>query len=172
MAKTLSNTPPPPRKPKSKKLILIALAVLVLLGLGGGGYWYASSHGASDPGGSKKAAHKTPSKDTSPEAVLQLQSFVVNLADPNQGDFLRVSIALGLGKPLPAGGEGGPGKGSPLIPQVRDAILADLSTWKSNDLLALNGKKELKEQLLATLHKKVPELDVTDIYFTDFLIQQ
>lgn len=169
MTKTLNNSPLP-RKPKSKNLIIVVLAVLVFLGLGGGGYWYASGQGASLFGGSKKVAPPKPPKDAPPAAVLKLKSFVVNLADPNQAAFLRVSVALGLGKPL--AGKSESGKDSPLIPQVRDALLGDLSTWKSNDLLARNGKKHLKKQLLATLHRKVPELDVIDIYFTDFLIQQ
>lgn len=169
MAKTLNNAPLQ-RQPKSKKLIIIAVAVFVFLALGGGSYWYASGHGLPFLGHSKTVGAKVPEKDASPAAILQLKSFVVNLADPNQAAFLRVGIALGLSKPLQ--GASHSEKDSPYTPQVRDAILSVLSTWKSGDLLAKDGKKDLKKQLLATLQQRVPELGVVEVYFTDFLIQQ
>lgn len=138
--------------------------------MGGGGYWYASGHSIPFLRESEKGVQKAPAKDASPSAVLQLHSFVVNLNDQDQNAFLQVSIALALDKPLPRASENG--KESPCVPEVRDAILSVLSTWKSGDLLAIGGKKKLKKQLLGVLQHEVPELGVVDIYFTDFLVQQ
>lgn len=168
MEKALNDNPQQ-HKPKSKRLAVIAAAIAFLV-LGGGGYWYASNYGISILRQSKKAAAKTPGKDAPPAAVLQLHNFVVNLADPDHGAFLRVGIALGLDKPLPA--EGNSEKDSPYTPQIRDAILCVLATWKSGELLAPDGRSKLKKQLLNALQRKIPELGVVDVYLTDFLIQQ
>ncbi|HET7099954.1 MAG TPA: flagellar basal body-associated FliL family protein, partial [Terriglobia bacterium] len=105
-----------------------------------------------------------------PVAVLHLETFVVNLADPDHSSFLRLGVALGLSKPLPKGGESE--KDAPYIPNIRDAILNVLGSWQSSALLAPDGKEKLKQQLLHVLQQRAPELGIVDIYFTDFLIQQ
>lgn len=169
MGNTLSNSPQRP-KSKFKKLVVIAVTVLVVVTLGSAGLWYASRHNLPFFKRPKDTASKAAAENAPPVAVLQLQSFVVNLADPGQTAFLRVGLALGLSTPLPK--SSGSEKDSPFTPQVRDAVLSVLSTWKSEDLLAPDGRKKLKEQLLHILQQRIPELGIVDIYFTDFLIQQ
>jgi flagellar FliL protein len=103
--------------------------------------------------------------------MLHLESFVVNLADADGGRFLRLGIDLGLESPLPTawGGEKGPG-----VPtaRIRDSILAVLTTWRSDALLASDGKQKLKAELVRALREHVPELGVREVYFTDFLVQR
>jgi flagellar FliL protein len=99
-----------------------------------------------------------------------LESFVVNLADAEENRYLRVGIDLGVENPLPTKGAGGQG-GLPTA-RVRDSILAVLATWRSNALLASEGKQKLKEELLHALQDRVPELGVKEVYFTDFLVQR
>ncbi|MEJ2006639.1 MAG: flagellar basal body-associated FliL family protein [Acidobacteriota bacterium] len=164
------NNAPQQRESGSKKLVLIAVAGVMFLALGGGGFWYASHQSLPFVGRPTRTTSRTRSKDAPPVAVFQLQSFVVNLADPDHSAFLRIGIALGLEKPLAASGDSE--KNSPYTPQVRDAVLGVLSTWKSQDLLAPEGRTKLKKQLLKTLQQKIPEMGVTDIYFTDYLVQQ
>ncbi len=152
------------------KLFAIAVAALVFLALAGTGFWYVTHHGLPFSRRASGPAPKAAAQDASPAAVFQLQTFVVNLADPDHSAFLRIGIALGLDKPLSAISDSE--KNSPYTPQVRDAVLSVLSSWKSEDLLAPDGRKKLKKQLLQCLRQRIPELGVVDIYFTDFLIQQ
>lgn len=169
----MGNSPsssPQQQRSGSKKLTVIAAAVVLFLGLGGGGYWYASHYDLAFSRQVKSKGATASNKDAPPAVVLQLHSFVVNLADPDRSAFLRIGIALGLDKPLAKSGDSE--KDSPYTPQIRDAVLSVLSTCKSGDLLAPGGRKKLKQQLLETLQKRIPELGVTDIYFTDYLIQQ
>ncbi|MDE3180851.1 MAG: flagellar basal body-associated FliL family protein [Acidobacteriota bacterium] len=105
--------------------------------------------------------------DAPPVATIKLDTFVVNLADQNNDAYLRLSVTLGLGKALPK-----EDNSSVTVPEVRDTILGVLTAWQSSDLLAQGGKAKLKAQLLAALDKRDPGLDVQDIYFTDFLIQE
>jgi flagellar FliL protein len=104
-------------------------------------------------------------------AVMHLESFVVNLADPEENRFLRIGIDLGLENSLPAKGGGGEETGVPTA-RLRDTILAVLSTWRSDALLAPDGKQKLKEELVRALRDRAPELGVREVYFTDFLVQR
>jgi flagellar FliL protein len=139
-------------------LLLFGLAVLTAVGSLG---CKSSSQASKDPG---KNSHAPQIK-----GVLHLESFVVNLADPEDNRFLRVGIDLGLENPLPAK-EGKEGE----VPtaRIRDCILAVLSTWHSDALLAPEGKEKLKDELVHALRQRVPELGVKEVYFTDFLVQR
>lgn len=105
------------------------------------------------------------------KGVLHLEPFVVNLADPEENRFLRVGIDLGLERPLP-GKEGKGGEGDVPAARIRDCILYVLSTWRSEALLAPEGKQKLKDEILRALQDRVPELGVKEVYFTDFLVQR
>jgi flagellar FliL protein len=122
---------------------------------------------------SSQTSH-APGKDShAPQvkAVLHLEAFVVNLADPEENRFLRVGIDLGLENPLSAK-EGKGGEGEVPIARIRDCILAVLSTWHSDALLTPEGKQKLKEELVRALRERAPELGVKEVYFTDFLVQR
>jgi flagellar basal body-associated protein FliL len=104
------------------------------------------------------------------ESTLVLETFVVNLdsnsAGSGQRAYLRVGVTLGLGHPLP--------RNRPeAIPTalVRDTILAVLATAKPEELLKLEGKRQLKDELLKALQERVPQLAVENVYFTEFLVQ-
>lgn len=155
--------PPPPEEKKSSKLGLIIGAVVALLIAGVGVFFWMSN--------SKKPAKengKKPAKNVEVMSVLHLETFVVNIIDPEQKTFLRIGIDLGLGK-KPGKGEGGE---SAPVALVRDTILSVLSVQKPDDLLMPEGKTRLKEQLLKALQQRAPELEVQEVYFTEFLMQR
>ena len=107
-----------------------------------------------------------------PPVVLQLDSFIVNLADADQMTYLRLAVALAV-KPSGGGKEHDEASGlKPLVPEIRDTILSVVTQWRSDQLLAPGGKEHLKQSLLAALHQRLPQLDLQDVYFTDFLVQR
>ncbi|MGH9407390.1 MAG: flagellar basal body-associated FliL family protein [Terriglobia bacterium] len=165
-APAAANAAGPEVSKKKSKLLLIVIVLVVLLALGGGGYLMMSRRAMA---GSKKAQPKV-DPDAPPAAMVPLDSFLVNLADPGRQAFLRVGISLALSKPPAASSEGA--NELAWIPEVRDSVLAVLTTWQSTDLLAPGGKKKLKAQLLSALQQRMPQLGITGVYFTDFLIQQ
>jgi len=122
-----------------------------------------------------RSSSQTSSSNNAPasavKAVLHLESFVVNLADPEGNRYLRVGIEIGLGSPLGAK-MGKDGEGEIPVARIRDCILTVLSTWRSDALLAPEGKEKLKAELVTALRRRVPGLDVSEIYFTDFLVQR
>lgn len=104
--------------------------------------------------------------DAQDKGVLHLEPFVVNLADTEDNRFLRVGIDLGLDKAVS-------GKESDAsAARVRDCVIFVLSTWRSDALLAPDGKQKLKDEILHSLQDRVPDLGVKEVYFTDFLVQR
>lgn len=150
-------------KPKSGKLpLILGGAIALLLLVGGGGAWYLHH--------SKVQASGAPAKaDTRPAGIIHLESFIVNLADEGQITYLRASIDLGVDK-VPVDKK--EGDGTTPTARIRDAILGVLATRKSEELLTTEGKQKLKQDLIATLNDRVPEIGVREIYFTDFLVQR
>ena len=140
-------------------LLLLGLAMFIA----GGPACKSSSHNPKTQGKGSSAPHIV--------AVLHLEPFVVNLADPDENRFLRVGIDLGLENPISAkGGKGGEGE----VPtaRVRDCILGVLSNWRSDDLLAPEGKQKLKNEIVHALRDRAPELGAREVYFNDFLVQR
>ncbi len=141
-------------------LMLLGLAVLTVVGSLG----CKKSSPASNGPGKDAQAPKV-------KAVMHLEPFVVNLADSEENRFLRIGIDLGLESPLSAK-EGKGGEGEVPTARIRDCILAVLSTWHSDALLAPEGKQKLKDELVHALRERAPELAVKEVYFTDFLVQR
>jgi flagellar FliL protein len=144
---------------KSSSLVLI-LAVVVVLAVAGGGAWFYLHQG--------KTAQAAPPQAEQLHTV-HLEGFTVNLADVEENHFLRITIDLGLGHaPKPAK------EGESEIPtaRVRDAILTVLTAGKADTLITQDGKTQLKAAVLSALQQRVPELDVREVYFTEFLVQR
>lgn len=103
------------------------------------------------------------------KAVVHLEPFVVNLADPEDNRFLRIGIDLGV---QAAVSKEGKGEGEVPMARIRDCILGVLSMWRSDALLAPDGKQKLRQDLVRALQSRVPELAIKEVYFTDFLVQR
>jgi flagellar protein FliL len=130
--------------------------VLPLVILAGVGIWFWASHG------SESSASQT----TRVRSTLHLETFVLNLADTDQRSYLRVGVDLGLNQEAKRGEEAGP------VAPVRDTILSVLAEAKVDDLMTPAGKAKLKENLLQALQRRMPQLGVEEVYFTEFLIQR
>ena len=128
-----------------------------MLVLGSVGVWFWMGHRAETAVGGESEARV--------KFTLHLESFVLNLGDPDQRSYLRVGVDLGLGR------EAAKADTLPVAP-VRDTILGVLAQAKVDELLDAKGKDNLKNDLLRALNRRVPELEVREIYFTEFLIQR
>jgi flagellar protein FliL len=154
-----------PEEQKSGSALRTTIVVLLLLAIAvTAGLWFHS----------RKLRAAAPAKPATPQAkvnaVMHLESFTVNLADKEQSSYLRVGIDLGLGHDLPGGREGE--KSAQITPMIRDTLLGVLSIWTSEQLLAPDGKTKLKADLVKALQDRAPELEVKEVYFTDFLVQR
>lgn len=159
MPDTQENSPDqaaPPKKKGSKSLV--ALLLIVNLLAGAGFFFWRRSIDRNRPVVVEQPKVKE---------VVHLEGFVVNLADRESHAFLRVGVDIGEFQGKKAAAEGlNP------IPVMRDTILSIVSTYKSEDLLTAEGKAKLKQELVTALQHRVPDAQVAEVYFTEFLVQQ
>jgi flagellar basal body-associated protein FliL len=152
------------KKPRSNTLV-IGVVLLCAIGFGAWRTFFRSSPvNPADPA-------QAPSGTT----VLQLESFTVNLADPEEGRFLRTTMSLGVDGKLPPAAKVESrephGEGVSMA-TIRDSILTVLAQCKSSDLLRPEGKLKLKADLVNALNRDVPALQTREVYFTEFLVQR
>jgi flagellar protein FliL len=159
MAQTENKTSTEPEK-KSSSMVLILALLVVAMGAGAGAYFYFHQ---------TKTAQAAPTAEPETLHTVHLEGFTVNLADVEENHFLRVTIDIGLGHVPKAAKEG-----ESEIPtaRVRDAILTVLTAGKADVLITQEGKAQLKKEILAALQRVAPELDVREVYFTEFLVQR
>ncbi|HQU83401.1 MAG TPA: flagellar basal body-associated FliL family protein [Pyrinomonadaceae bacterium] len=117
---------------------------------------------------SKSSLKSAIPSDEDVKSVIELQPFIVNLADEDQARYLRLSVSVGIG-----GEEGGKEeKASPIfITRVRNAMLAVLSVKSSEEVLTVEGKAKLRKELLKAAQAASEEPHVEAIYITDFIVQ-
>ena len=143
------SVPASARKTKRWPVVVIAL----VLGATGIFVWWGPQRSTSAAGGAA-------------ESTLALETFVVNLTGSSQRAYLRVGITLGLTHPLSRNqADAVP------IALVRDTILSVLATAQPETLLQIEGKRQLKEELLKALQERVPQMAIQNVYFTEFLVQ-
>lgn len=162
-ATTIASNSTDPAERSSVSLILV-VACLALLG-GAASTWYVLHRGTPS-----EAAPLQP-VTSAPKYLLHLEGFTVNLADPEETHFLRVTMDLGVDH-LPPGTNEEKGTAAVPVGRVRDAILSVLTACKADQLLTADGKTQLKRNLVEVLQRQVPELGVREVYFTEFLVQR
>lgn len=190
MSEVVTETTEAPKQGSKKFLIIIVLAVVLLGGGGAGAYFFLfASKTAEGSEETKKSSKKAKAadeeetddttdkksgsiknslpKDEDVKKIIELQPFIVNLADENEARYLRLTVSLGVG-----GAEGGEEKPDQLfITRVRNAMLAVLSEKKSEEILTVEGKTKLRKELLKAAQAASEEPHVEAIYITDFIVQ-
>lgn len=124
---------------KSSKLLVIVLLAVVL---GGGGFFGFRIMNAKGAGPKPLKVGQT----------IQLEEFLVNLADGKT--FLKTGIALGIAEGMTLG-HGGAGHGEKAAepPEVRDAIIMILTSKQPSDLATIEGKERLKREIIRRLNQ-------------------
>jgi flagellar FliL protein len=161
LEEVVAEEPVPKQRGTGKKKATVAVLLFAI----GMGVWWAFLR--------PRATNST--EQASPRTVLPLESFTVNLADPEEGHFLRATLAIGVEGQLPSIGkpEGKtPEIGAVSMATIRDSIISVLTTCKSVDLLTPEGKAKLKADLVSALNRDVPALQAREVYFTEFLVQR
>lgn len=172
-----AETQAAPAKKKSRKLILIFLLLALLAGCGGGVYYWRvraalrervakeAADRKETPGDQSGKSGNAAGGDAEVTQVIELQPFIVNLADKNESRYLRMTISLGIG-------DVGEAKVDPLFTtKIRNAILAAISTRTSDQILTVEGKAALRKEMLSAARDAASKPEILTIYITDFIIQ-
>ena len=156
-------------------LIIVGLVLLLVLVMGGGMFMIYTKLPSASPKAVVSEAEPEPEvipEKAKPEdigAVVSMDTFIVNLADPGGNRYLRVTMDLEL-----AGKTAGKTAGDELakrMPQIRDAILMILSTKRYADISTPEGKTALREEILNAVNGLLASSQISRIYFKEFVIQ-
>jgi flagellar protein FliL len=148
---------------KTSKIVLI----LLVLNLGASGFGTFKAVTA-------KPAHAAPAKEDKHEAnakievtgpVIALDPFVVNLDEPGQSRYLKVTFQLEL---IKADTQAAIEKNKQVI---RDAILSHLSGLKLADTLGVAAKDKLRADVMKKLEEIVGEHKVRRMFLQEFVVQ-
>lgn len=148
------------------KLVILLVAVLVL----GGGGFFAWKMGMLNKflGGEKQAhASKVEKKDAPLDVgpTRSLDTFLVNLADPNGKRYLKVKMDLELSEDKMIL------ELDKRLPQLRDTILTTLCSKTYEEIGTLEGKMQLRMEIMARLNQHLKTGKVKNLYFTEFIVQ-
>ena len=146
----------------------IIMIVMLLLLLGGGGvaaYWFLMGPGAkSAEQTAEEQGEAVQAQRLSPE-IVTLAPFIVNLADPLGRRFLRLTLDVEVnGKEAAADLNRSESR-------VRDAIILLLSSKTFTDLASMESKIILKNEIVDRLNQIIGAGRVSNVYFTEFVIQ-
>ena len=174
-----SSASEPVKLPIVSLLIAVVLGVVVAtLGVGGIVYYLARSGRLLMQGGA--AARVEPVGLVATHAMV-LEPLLVNLADSGGNAYLRVGLTLRMADVADKGGakskdeKSSDGKGAKDVEAaaaVRDTALMVLGRQTSEGLLSVDGKERLKAELKAAMAEHNADLKVTDMFFTEFLVQR
>jgi flagellar FliL protein len=144
------------KKPKSLKLFIVLGIAVILLGAAGGGAWFFFWKGKPTP---------PPATAASNGHIYKMEPFLVNLADPGQPRYLKVTLNLESNQEKPSG------EYEKRQPQLRDAILTILSSRHYRDVMTSEGKAALREEIKGKVNQLLVNLKAQNIFFTEFVIQ-
>jgi flagellar FliL protein len=157
-----------PKKSKKMLIIVILFGVLLLI-IAGGAAAYLVLGGKAKP--SQDGDHGSAAAEVSKTPVfVSIEPYVVNL-QPETGDqFLQTSLTLQVNDEATSEAI------KTFMPLVRSRLLIALSSKKASELITVEGKKKLTEEIIATLNEPFtpggkPQ-QVNDVFYTSFVIQQ
>jgi len=152
----------------SNKLIFLLVAVLLVLTVGLGAGLLMMWNKLSDlntqnnlvvnPGTQQAQA-------AAPGPLFSLETFIVNLADQERSRYLRVTMDLELAKSTDAAVI------NDRLSQVRDSILMILPSRQFGEIASMEGKIALRDEIIARLNSLFNKKVVTNIFFTEFVVQ-
>ncbi|MCF8094263.1 MAG: flagellar basal body-associated FliL family protein [Desulfobacteraceae bacterium] len=153
-----------PAKSKNK-IFLICLPLLILLfAAGGAGFYFM---GVFDSGGSAQAGQQRRDARENEKLgpLVKMEDFVVNIMHEDSSRFLKLGISMEVKD------EEGSKAIKKRAPQIRDAVLMLLGNKRYSEIKDLQGKMQLKADLLARIQELSGQGEVTNLYFTDFVVQ-
>lgn len=173
MSEKKSGSETAPAQKDTKKWIVLGAIALVLLGGGtAAGYLLGARNTPAPPPAETADPTATPTSttpaSTGKEAVgpmINIDSFIVNILDDQGNRYLKAAITLEVdGKPAAD-------ELNARLPQVRDAILLHVGNKAFQELNDLQGKLQLRAELITRLNQLLQKGKVQKIYFTDFVVQ-
>jgi flagellar FliL protein len=160
MAEPEAEAAVPEIRKKSKLVLWLILSAAIVL-LSGGGFLARRYFLRPTP---------PPASEDKVEvkSVMNLESFLVNLADMDSARFVKVTFRLGLDD-VKAGEEYA--NDQVVLAATRDKIITLLSTKSAEDLLTVQGKERLRKEIREQVNAILPKGKITEVFIMEFMVQ-
>jgi len=153
-------------------------AAVLAVGMLGGGFFMGGGNSAPAPVAAAPAAAEEPAEEAHAAGpIVEAEPITVNLSD---GHYLKVGLALQMAAPEgEAAAEGGGGHGggeaeaepaAGLTARALDEAIALFPHHSMEELTDLARRAEVKEHLAERIREVYTD-EVTDVYFTEFVMQ-
>ena len=161
---------------KRSKMLTLMLIVTLALALGSGAFAFLTSKNvgaqvdavrlASDKSGDEaEVAIEEMGAAREVGVIHPLGSFVVNLLDPGNLRYINCRIELEV-------------EDSETVraitsreAQFKDTVISLLGNQTYEDVLGVEGKARLREELLVRFNRLLPEGQIARVYLTEFVVQ-
>lgn len=149
---------------KGKLILIIAGSIVMLLSVGIAAYLLgASSSSSSENSVMEKSAQDTGNAAIGP--MVDINEFIINILDKNETRYLKAAITIELDNEETAL------EVTERMAQIRDAIILLIGNKTFAELSDLQGKLQLRAEIIARLNKLLTTGKVKGIYFTEFVVQ-
>ncbi len=159
------------------KLVIIIVAATMIVGVGGAFLLLKMTSGRNateeskpETTAAKTAGHAEPESkkaghSAGPGTIVDLESFIVNLADSPEIRYLKLTIKIELDR------EDAAEEIKARTPQIRDSILVLLTSKDSATIRTPQGKAQLRDEITQRINGSLSKPGARSAYFTDFVIQ-
>jgi flagellar FliL protein len=167
-----------PKKKVPVMLVVIVIAAVLVIGGAAAGYFLIlapkmKGEGKGEGGGDAKQEQVQKKSTEEGEGgkeggggpMKMLDPFIVNLADAQGQRYLKAVIQFEVDNPA------ADGEITVKLPQIRDEILMILSNKTFDDVATVAGKRMLKREILSAVNRYLTSGQVTQVYFTEFVVQ-
>jgi flagellar FliL protein len=158
-------------EPKRSRKLPLILAVVLVLAAGGGAAWYlgllpgGDHEGEADATAAVDAHGKGAEQTHGLGAMLALEPFIANLADPGGARYLKTTFQLEFFDPAV------PHDAEARMPQIRDLLLTLLTSKTFEEIRTPAGKQALRDDVLRRVNQILDREAVKAVYFTEFIVQ-
>ncbi len=97
--------------------------------------------------------------------MVDINTFIVNILDDDENRYLKAAITIEVDVPAAAD------EINSRLPQIQDAILLLIGNKTFSELRDMQGKMQLRAELINRLNEILSKGQVKRIYFTDFVVQ-
>lgn len=157
---------------KKGRGMLFGIIAVILLGIGAAGFIFLK-----DRSGDKveKAGHQEAeaphggghegAKSGERGSMFALEPFIVNLQDNSGTRYLKLTVNLELNP------NSNTSELTAMAPQIRDSLIILLSSKGYTDIGTVEGKYQMRDEIVARINQLIGKTRVKTAYFTEFVIQ-
>lgn len=114
--------------------------------------------------------------------MVNMSSKIINLVDPTGRKYIRITVVVEVAPDDPTYDTMTDEEKATYLtaftdelntkmPIMDDTVVTLLSTKTYDDLYTADGKEKLRAEIMDDLSKKLPELHIISVYFTEFVVQ-